>query len=166
MSLNNLSLSPQLLADLYQNVLVQSTASNVPVKPQAKTTVNFLGENKKNILVVVDKANAAFLPDDELAFLTRVLKACELSLADVAIVNWNNISEKNGQAIIAELASKEVLLLGVEPSPFGLPDNTHFYVINTVKNVQYVVAPSLREMEKIESVRRKLWAALKKLFCI
>ena len=69
MSLNNISLPPQLLVDLYQNVLVQSNASAMPVKE----LIPFLGKNGKNILILVNKKDSPYLPDKELAFLTTVL---------------------------------------------------------------------------------------------
>lgn len=162
MSLNNLSLSPQLLADLYPNVLVQGTASAVPVKE----AVSFLGDNKKNILVVADKVDAPYLPDNELAFLTKVLAACQLGLGDVAIVNWRNVPEKNPQVLLTQFKPKQVMLFALAPSIFGLPAEMPFFAINTLRVVQYVAAPSLSEIEKNETARRKLWASLKILFCL
>ena len=90
MSLNNISLPPQLLADLYQHVLVQGTATAMHVKE----SIPFLGKNGKNILIVVNKKEAVYLPDTELGFLTTVLSACNLDLSHVAIVNWHHLKEK------------------------------------------------------------------------
>ena len=39
-----------------------------------------LGNNQKNILIVVNYGNAVHLPDEELSFLTSMLAACKLSL--------------------------------------------------------------------------------------
>ncbi|RYZ27735.1 MAG: hypothetical protein EOO10_11820 [Chitinophagaceae bacterium] len=162
MSLNNISLPSQLLADLYKNVLVQGSASAVPVK----VDVAFLGKNEKNILIVVNKDDAPFLPDNELSFLTNVLSACQLGLADVAIVNWNKLKEKNVEDIFEQLQSREVLLFNIDPSMFGLPEEVQSYSVNKMGSHQVVVAPSLSEIEKNKEAKKQLWLALKQLFGI
>jgi hypothetical protein len=162
MSLNNISLPSHLIADLYQHVLVQDTARAVPVKKD----VPFLGKNSKNILIVANKDDAPFLPDNELSFLTNVLSACQLSLADVAIVNRSNLKDQTADNIIEQLKSNQVILFDVEPSAFGLPGDLQHYTV--VKNDvrQLVAAPSLSEIEESKEAKKQLWMVLKQLFGI
>jgi len=162
MSLNNISLPSRLVADLYQNVLVQGTASAVPVKKD----VPFLGKNGKHILIVVNKADAPYLPDNELSFLTNVLSACQLGLMDVAIVNWNHLEEKNPEFLFQQLKSRQVILFDVEPSAFDLPTNLQQYAVAKNDMHQFVAAPSLSEIEKNKEAKKQLWMALKQLFGI
>lgn len=162
MSLNNISLPSRLLADLYQNVLVQGTASAVPVKKE----VPFLGKNGKNILILVNNVDVPYLPDNELSFLTNVLSACQLGLMDVAIVNWNNPENKNPEVIFQQLKSRQVILFDVEPSAFGLPANLQQYVVAKDDVHQFVVAPSLSDIEANKEAKKQLWMALKQLFGI
>ena len=82
MNLNNISLTPQQVADLYTNVLIESESIAVP----EKENIAFLGNNKKNIVVLVNYTDVPFLPDEQLNFLMNILGACHLTLADVAIV--------------------------------------------------------------------------------
>ena len=96
MSLNNISLSAQLIADLYPASLIeQLTPIHIP------DTIKFLGNNKKNILVLVSKDSITFLENDELDFLSSILVACKLSLADVAIININSLAVTNYRSIIS-----------------------------------------------------------------
>lgn len=162
MSLNNISLPSRLLADLYQNVLLQDTARAVPVKKD----VPFLGKNEKNILIVVNKTDAPYLPDNELSFLTNVLSACGLGLMDVAIVNRAGLEEKNPDDIFEHFGSKEVILFDVEPSAFNFPASVQQYAVGKNDKHQFVVAPSLSEIEKTKEAKKQLWTALKQLFCI
>ena len=162
MSLNNISLPSQLIADLYQHVLVQDNARAVPVSKN----VPFLGKNAKQILIVVNKEDAPFLPDNELSFLTNVLSACQLGLMDVAIVNWQNLPEKNPAVLFEQLSSKAVLLFDVTPTAFGLPTSLQPYTIAKTETHQFVVAPSLGEIEKNKEAKKQLWMALKQLFGI
>lgn len=162
MSLNNISLPPQLIADLYHHALVQDTARAMP----AKKGVTFLGKNEKNILIAVNKADAPYLPDNELAFLTNVLSACQLGLSDVAIVNWKNVSERNPDRLFEQIIANKVILFDVEPKTFGLTSDIHEYLVVKHDVRQFVAAPPLSEIEKSKEAKKQLWMALKQLFSI
>src|SRR5882724_10092740 len=103
MNLNHIQLPASVVANLYRNSLIQTEESTLITDNYAlkKTPAGkadqwkYLGDNKKNILVVVDYRDAGFLPDEELSFLTSMLSACKLSLADVAIVNRSNYESAN-----------------------------------------------------------------------
>lgn len=179
MSLNNISLSSQLIADLYQHSLVGDTASAVPQpgKPttapmaapaenaeQPKAPTPFLGKNGKQILIVVDKANIPFLPDGELEFLTKILTACQLSLADVAIVNWNRLSQPDANSLTTEFWPRAVILFDIPSALFGLSPATQMYSVESLGNRRFAVAPALGEIEKSREAKQQLWMALKQLF--
>lgn len=106
MSLNDITLSPLLLADLYHDVLIEPYATGVPEKPSQ----NYIGNNQKNILIVVSKNDTETINEHELDFLANVLAACKLSLAEVAIVKWPMV-ETNLTELLESLESKTVLLL-------------------------------------------------------
>lgn len=162
MSLNNISLPPQLVADLYHKSLVQSTASPVP----SKSGFTFLGKNEKHILIVVNNADVPYLPDAELNFLTNILSACQLGLADVAIINWQTTSPKDPAPIFEQLNSRQVILFDMAPAAFGMADNVSHYAIVSQQGRQFVAAPSLTTLEKNKEAKKQLWGALKQLFAI
>lgn len=162
MSLNDIALPSHLIADLYHRSLVGSIEPAAPAKP----AVPFLGRNAKNILVVVAKPKALHLSDDEIAFLTKVLQACQLGLADVAIVNWSKAPHQDATAVIEQVNAKAVILFDVKPEPFGLPADTPVYTVINFQNRQFVAAPSLTEIEKNKEAKGQLWIALKQLFSI
>src|SRR6476469_2598845 len=116
MSLNDIKLTNNQVAALYQSVLIEPFAKDVPdPKP-----LSFLGGNLQNILIVVNKESAAFLTDTEFEFLTNILSACKLSIADVAIINWSNNTYDSYNKILEELKSKKVILFDLDPLEFGL----------------------------------------------
>jgi len=161
MSLNNISLPPSLLADLYANVLVQSQAGATP----EKKPVSFLGKNKKQILILVNQKDAAYLPEKELQFLTAVLSACQLDLSHVAIINWALLEEKSLTALQRQFSPQKLLLLNVKPEEAGLPVS-QLYAVQKQNKFEFVVAPALEEIEKTREAKSNLWAALKQLFCL
>ena len=158
MSLNNIKLSPQLLVDLYSDVLVESYATDVPEKPLQL----YIGKNQKHILIVVSN-EAHAIHDHELNFLTSVLTACKLSLTDVVIVNWPVI-ETNHLEILETLESKTVLLFNIDPISFGLPINFPPFQIQSHNKKTYLHAPSLLQIENNIDLKKKLWTSLKILF--
>jgi hypothetical protein len=159
MSLNDISLPSQLVADLYQHALVGDTATAMP----QKKPISFLGKAGKGILIVVNKPDVPYLPDNELSFLTKVLTACQLGLMDVAIVNWSS-SQEDAKVIISQFNARSVILFDVEPAQFSLPSDLPMYSVHATAGTKIVVAPSLKEIESSKEAKGQLWAALKELF--
>src|SRR3954465_1158831 len=56
---------------------------DAPLPPVKK----FLGDNKKNIAILVKDNSAVHINDEWLSTLSKLLSACKLTLEDVAIVN-------------------------------------------------------------------------------
>lgn len=186
MSLNDIKLKPRLISELYPNTLVESSTSSVPATPSdnlisevpppaapapkaaeapAQKGVNFLGRNEKGILILVAKDDAVYLPDGELNFLTTILSACQLSLGDVAIVNWNT-SRTELEPLQQQLGSCFVLLFDVSPLEAGLPINFPHFQIQQFNGRTYLSSPALSEVEKEVTIKRQLWPSLKKMFSI
>lgn len=160
MSLNTISISPQLLADLYPHSLVSGAA---PAAAQA-TVLPSLGKNGKNILIVVNQTDVPYLSDGELAFLTKILTACQLSLMDVAIVNWAKAPHQDQNAVLAQFGAKAVILFDLSPELFGLPQALPPYTVHSDDDVRFVAAPPLHQIEKTKEAKNQLWIALKQLF--
>src|SRR5687767_8667143 len=98
MSLKNIQLPPIVISKLYHNYLVDINLvdiNNDKKKTEiAKSDNLLLGGNDKNILLLVNNIEVAFLTDNQLEFLSSILSACKLNLADVAIINLNKTDEK------------------------------------------------------------------------
>lgn len=163
MSLNKIHLTSKLLADLYPNALIESTiTTSVPdFQP-----VIYLGNHEKKILLLVTNNNFPFLPDNELSFLTNILSACKLSLADVAIMNIAKWKPDEVEKAIVQLGSKNIILFGIEPLSAGLPINFPPYQLQHFNKRTYLCTPVLQDLENDKSLKLKLWNCLKVLFSI
>ena len=168
MDLNNLQLNPQLLADLYKDTLIEPPATPgfypPPASAAGKEPVRFLGKNEKNIVIVVSNGTLPFLSDTELTFLTNILSACKLSLADVSVINVYNKDEAASAAILDQLGAQSVLLFGIEPLSIGLPMNFPPFQVQSFNKRMYLQAPPFAELEKDKALKSKLWNSLKTLF--
>jgi hypothetical protein len=178
MSLNDIQLPASAIAELYRSSLIETnetpvkietSETPVKVKPVISTKVDvgkYLGENKKNILVVVDYSDAVYLPDEELSFLTNMLVACKLSLADVAIINRNNYKEANYKELVTRFKSRIVFLFGVDPVSFGLPLSFPHFQVQPFANATFLFSPALEEYKNDKLLKSKLWVCLQRIFVI
>ena len=97
MSLDNFQLPPHLLSELYKNSLVVLDDKQINTESLKEENLVFLGDNEKNILILVEDEKALHINDEDLGFLTGILSACKLTLADIALLNM--ISKKSNQLI-------------------------------------------------------------------
>ena len=162
MSLNKIELKPQLLADLYPNTLIETTTHYAPENYAGK----HLGQNQKNILVIVSHDGLSFLPKTELSFLTTILIACKLGLTDIAIINKNNINLSELPETIRQFDPNKILLFGIEPLAIGLPINFPQFQLQQFDKRTYLYSPSLSEIEIDKAFKSRLWNCLKNLFSL
>jgi hypothetical protein len=187
MSLNDLNLSATTLAYLYPNSLVTPgdtlpgippTAAPIPVANEvtlkkdltSKTeksdaaTWKYLGNNGKHIVIVVRSADAVHLPDEELSFLTNMLMACKLSLADVAIVNYERHKDRSYKDFIEEFRAQTILLFGIEPAAFNLPVIFPAFQVQVLGNCTFLYSSPLDAIRQDALLKSKLWVSLRSVF--
>ncbi len=162
MTLNTIQLNTSMLTDLYGDVLVETSTNTVP----EPATTRFLGNNKKNILVMVNHEQMPFLPDTELNFLSSILGACKLSLADIAVVNFHPDGASKVPQTFGQLEPQKVLLFQVDPLSIGLPINFPWFQVQDFDKRKYLYSPSLTEIEQDKTLKQKLWNSLKNMFDI
>lgn len=153
-SLNDIELNGIMMANLYGHSLVQISENPPPVSQKTETPreeIRFLGNNSKNITVLVNDPGNTFMPEGHLAFLTKILGACKLNIGDVAIVNTAHTPDFNG--IISSLEPANIISFGTELK---------------VKGIGHVAAPSINELvpetPEARAGKSKLWGELKKMF--
>jgi hypothetical protein len=166
MSIDNLHLSPTVIFDLYRDVLVD-TNSPKPRQTSVKSkSISFLGENGKRIAILVNNDEISYLPDNELQFLTGILTACKLDLADVAIINLAKNSSINYSLLSEELSAEKILLFGVSPNDIDLPLQFPNYQVQRYNNQIYLSSPVLSALIVDKNEKLKLWNSLKQVFNI
>jgi hypothetical protein len=139
-----------------------------PENPQSPgAPYKYLGNNRRHIALLVHSPGSGFLPDNQLAFLTKILEACRMTLADIAIVN-NAAVPVTITELRQQLQPKTVLLFGVDPTAIKLPINfPHFKQLN-YDDCTYLSSPALDQLvpntEDSKLLKSKLWVSLKTLF--
>lgn len=161
MGLNNIELNSLHLTQLYQKVLVETVKNKV--KPESQG-IKYLGKNEGNILVLVREEEYPFLSDRQLQFLTSILTACKLSLADVAIVNTLDLDIEEIIAAIDGLKAKNVIAFGVEPSALGAPSYFPPFKVQQFDSRYFIHSPELAALENDQEIKKQLWTGLKTMF--
>ncbi|WP_304062935.1 hypothetical protein [Pedobacter glucosidilyticus] len=87
-------------------------------KPQApvnKPSFNYLGDNNKYLLVIVNDKTHQFINDKDLAFLLKILAAKKLDLHDIAILNTNSYTDLTFKDLKEYFACNKILTFGIDP---------------------------------------------------
>ncbi|MBS4042692.1 MAG: hypothetical protein KGZ59_02625 [Chitinophagaceae bacterium] len=174
MSFSTTKLPTFLITDLFKKVLISSTNNNLPAPEnmefeEIRKPLEFLGENKKGIAIVINDANAVYITDDKLQLLTNLLLACNLSIADVAIINIAN-KNINFTTLKTSLNIEYLLMMGIDIQAFELPlifsknKVQHFDKISLLitENLSVLIGNS----NEVKNEKRALWNALKLMFNI
>jgi hypothetical protein len=163
MSLNNIQLSPISVAQLFKDSLIELDNSK-PFEQIHSSSLNILGKNKKNILILVNNEEDVYLPDEELNFLLGILSACRLTMEDVGILNFKKNKEITYKSIASKLPAEIVFLFGVTPESIQLPLGFPYYQVQQYNNQTYLSAPLLSAIKEDKNEKAKLWSSLKIIF--
>jgi len=148
-----------------QETIAEPAPKPVTEKPAiADNPLKYLGDNKKNILIVVNYPETTYLPDDTLQFLTQLLTACRLSLGDIALVNHATSPAQPYRQLTDKLQSKTVFLYGIEPADWGLPINFPHFQLQAFAGVNFLYAPVMEDIMTDKLLKTKLWLSLKAIF--
>lgn len=178
MSLNKLQLPDFVIANLYKNNLIdteeeyQISKQEVKIKEviekeSTKNEIQYLGSHNKKITILLHDTENVYLDDSHLQFITTILKACNLTIADVAIINLHN-QALNYKIFQEQLPSKYFILFNVSTNDVQLPFTIPMYQNQNYNQQQFLVTPSLvilnNETQEARIEKTKLWNALKNMF--
>ncbi len=164
MSLDQFQLTPLLISELYRNVLIDNELHQPGPDKNVTLPFSYLGNNEKNILVIISEKEATFLPDDMLQFLVGILSACKLSLADVALTNVSVNPGLDYQKLQDFFKPGVIIFFGLDPVTLSFPLQFPQYQLQSYNRQTYLSAPSLQTLANNIEEKKKLWACLQKLF--
>lgn len=99
-----------------------STAQASEEKQDLTLAFDYLGENNRFFLLLLEAPNEKHLPKTHLEVLSKILQAKGLELKDVAILNLSNYPDANFRALKDFFSSSKICLFGIPPHELGLPD--------------------------------------------
>ncbi|PZP41500.1 MAG: hypothetical protein DI598_18135 [Pseudopedobacter saltans] len=129
----------------------------------------WLGDNTRNILLLVNDSSNVYTSDINLGFLGKILAACQFNLSDVAVVNLAKTPIKIEQ-LQEKLSPKYVIFFNCKQSQIGLKDDLKPYQPDRKNGCTYLLASSLTKMndgsDEAKQEKQRFWISLKQVFGI
>jgi hypothetical protein len=163
MSLNDIQLSDITCQMLFEKNLVAKVEMAEQQPVSEKVTISSLGENKKNIVFLVNNPEHKYLPDNEMEMLSNLVIACKLSMSDIALVNYHYNSYPYSQ-FNNYFKPKIILLFGVSTVAVDIPFTIPFFQIQNFQQQSFLTAPPLADFLENKNLKKELWISLQKLF--
>lgn len=163
MSLDNIQLSSQTCAILFNGDLIEEPAFNSKVNSEEKIEIQSLGENKSHILFIINNSSHKFLPDEEMELLTKLVSACKLTMADIALVNFSS-NQYSYRHFNDQFKPKKILVFGVRNRELDLPFDIPYFQVQSFQQQLFLTAPPLKEFLNNTNLKKELWKTLQKLF--
>lgn len=165
MELDKLQFPAFLYRSIFKNHLVDLKSNTDRKISKSEREIQFLGGNEKKVTFLFNDDANKFLPDAQMKFLSDLLTACHLNMADIAIVNIHG--EKIAyNDLVTQLQPEKVLLFGVSTNDLDLPFTIPFFQIQNYQLTTYMVCPGLEEIQQSLALKKQLWSCLQKIFKI
>lgn len=152
-----------------RSALTDENSVTDTIEPAPPDEIKYLGENKKNVIIIVNQPDSTDSDNEETTFLTNILKACGLTLSDIAIVN-TALQQVTYTAIKNQLQPAQIILFGVEPSFIRLPFIIPLFQVQNYDAGTIMLAPALsvlnKQTQEGKLLKTKLWNSLKQVFKI
>lgn len=151
---------PSTLPPVEQELIVLPLSASEEPKPNPN--FNFLGGNKRNILILVNDEYNDVSDESGRELLRKIVKSINLVTVDFALVNYAKYKGASYHDLRDFFKSSLIFSFGVEPSHLGLtnhPSNT--VVLEGV--VRLIFSKELRKLDADLLVKKALWGVIQKL---
>lgn len=164
MSLENFQIPVLLLPELYKDSLVQLDITQASADKIEENELIFLGNNRKNILILVNESESVHLEDVNMELLSNILNACKLNMNDVCLINVNKKNKIIVKNLISQFKAECLLIFGNLPISTQLPDTLNLYENKVHENCRMLQVDDLNKIGSNPELKKILWNALKALF--
>ncbi len=128
------------------------------VKEKPKPEFIFTGKNQKNFLILTNEV----LQQSHLKALENTLLRKQLSLNDVAIIDYSASANKSFDDINTSFTPQKIVCFGLKPQNLNLP-KAAFNEISTFENLQILYTYSFTEMLGNKEKTKAFWEPMKNL---
>jgi hypothetical protein len=149
---------------LVQPAVKESPVLQAPEKAENKGTLKpdfeYLGENNKYFLVLIDDKIHTRINPVHQEMLLKVMTAKKLELRDLAIVNMNRYPEAKFKDLKAFFSCSRLLMFGFTPAQIGM-GSIPLNRVESAENVKVLSTFSLEEMRNSDDKKREFWNIMK-----
>lgn len=130
------------------------------VKISAPTDFEYLGENNKYFLVLIDDKIHTRINPVHQEMLLKVMSAKKLELRDLAILNVSRYPGLKFNDLKSFFSCSRILLFGVSPAEIGIPP-VKANSIASAGTVKVLATFGLEEMRNDADKKREFWNVMK-----
>ena len=164
MDIDNIELTSSICESLFSNKLVDTKSSGKLSNELKNPPLEFLGDNRKNIVFLVNNEKEKFVSNEEIEVLNNLLTACKMTIADIALVNFFPMKDLNYEKLIEKFKAKYILLFGITCAELGLPFNIPDFQVQKFQEQTYLFNPPFSDLITNKNSKIALWNCLKKMF--
>jgi DNA polymerase III psi subunit len=164
MTIDHVPLPAFLYQSIFRNSLVDSKAGKAPIVFPEEAQIDFLGGNEKKIIFLINDSQNKFPGDIQIKFINDLLTACQLTMTDIALVNFSYVNSINYRELTSRLHPKKVLIFGLSADKLDLPFTIPFFQMQNFQEQVYMMSPSIAELQTNVELRKQLWGCLQKIF--
>jgi len=129
------------------------------LNPDHPEIIEYLGNNKKSVCVLVNCSDERWIRFKEKLILGNILKALDLELEEIALVNINHLKQEVLSKFPDKLPGNKIISFGVYYPNFELNK-----VIKIKNKDVLVVQDNLTEIGMSREKKGLLWKNLKEMF--
>ncbi|MEJ5963970.1 hypothetical protein [Pedobacter immunditicola] len=138
--------------------------NDVPVIETSAPVPNyqFLGENSRKVLILVNDANNPVSSPAGTALLWKIVTAIKLSPNDCAVLNYQQHQGVSFEELTAYFQPQLLLSFGIAPATMGLSEQ-QTELIGLQGTVKTIFSSELDALEVDITIKKALWKSLQQL---
>lgn len=151
------------------DTVADDVAKSVSVSPIAaapelqSVDFKFLGNNKRNILILVNDEENEVSDEMGRELLRKIVKSVNLSANDFALLNYANYRGTGFQALQDYFCSTLIFAFGVTAAQLSLATSHPEHVIVQEGSVRMIFSSELKTLDKNPAGKKALWGSLQNL---
>ncbi|MNK30292.1 hypothetical protein D3C87_487090 [compost metagenome] len=144
---------------------VKPAAISQPEASPAAISVDFkfLGNNKRNILILVNDEENEVSNELGRELLRKIVKSVNLSANDFALLNYAKYKGTGFQALQDYFSSTLIFAFGVTPAQLALATSHPEHAIVQEGSVRMIFSAELKTLDKNPAGKKALWGSLQNL---
>jgi hypothetical protein len=156
-----LRLTPNMVSAWYGSTLIGGSPAKTPASPPADTPGPMPVEVRKEVLIFLRPLPPA-VSERGMAFLSDILKACQLSLDEVALFEGPGPGDL--ESLRTTCDPRAMILFGIDPAATGLPLHIPHFQVMEHGGIKLLSSPPVEDMFDDKVLKSQLWVGLKKIF--
>lgn len=152
-----------LTAPVVPSATIPITIPQFPaLEKPAALSFQFLGQNKKKILILVNDADHEVSDEAGRELLRKIVKSIHLTASDFALLNYAKYPKTSFIDLQQHFSSVLVFAFGVSAEDLQLPSHPENKIVME-GDVRVIFSGELRKLEQDPGGKKTLWGSLKQL---